>query len=277
MKIKIFGLLVALAVVGGLVVFAAHATGAYFSDSHNGTLGGTVGNIKLSTAGGIVGQDQGIDFAWNNMLPGVVYSAPMQVTNTSSSNAEDLYMVFPNLTALSALNQLGTYGAVTITVNGANVFQSTHLNDNTVRGNTIGWGGALPSQLLLASNVPANSGAVSVIFKFEYAAKMTAQEPGGLFNQYPVLASAGNPCLTGDAVKAADGSISAMTSTSEPYMTSSGASDSSTNTYYAQVTVNPSDIDTSGLPFQIVATEPGIAPNTPGMPGAPTPSPTPIP
>ena len=276
MKIESFGLLVALAVVGGLVVFAAHATGAYFSDSHNGTLGGTVGNIKLSTAGGIVGQDQGIDFAWNNMLPGVVYSAPMQVTNTSSSNAEDLYMVFPNLTALSALNQLGTYGAVTITVNGANVFQST--TSTTTRSV------ATPSaraercgQLLLASNVPANSGAVSVIFKFEYAAKMTAQEPGGLFNQYPVLASAGNPCLTGDAVKAADGSISAMTSTSEPYMTSSGASDSSTNTYYAQVTVNPSDIDTSGLPFQIVATEPGIAPNTPGMPGAPTPSPTPIP
>ena len=114
----------------------------------------------------------GINFFWDETLPGVVYTAPINVQNTSTSNSEDLWIHFNNLTALSALNQLGTYGAVTIDVGGTPVFQSAHLNDNTARGNTIGNGGALPEWVQLATNVRLTASR-AVTFKFAYASKMT--------------------------------------------------------------------------------------------------------
>ena len=53
MKIKLIGLVVALVVVAGLVAVAAHATGAYFSDTHNGKITGTIGDISIKTGGGV--------------------------------------------------------------------------------------------------------------------------------------------------------------------------------------------------------------------------------
>ena len=198
MKVKIIGLLVAVVLVAAMVAVAARATSAYFSDTNNGQITGTIGDISISTSGGAVGVGDGINFFWDEMLPGVVYTAPINVQNTSTSNSEDLWIHLNNLTALSALNQLGTYGAVTIDVGGTPVFQSAHLNDNTARGNTIGNGGALPEWVQLATNVgPTASRAVT--FKFAYASKMTQPEPGAKFNHYPVLAIPGNEYLNGDA------------------------------------------------------------------------------
>lgn len=245
MKIKIFGLLVAVALVGGLVVFAAHATGAYFSDSHAGAVTGTIGDIHVTCSGGASnGAGDFLNFSWPEMLPGVQYTATMHCQNTSASNPEDLYIKFSNLTALSALNSLGTYGAVTIDVNGTPVFQSNNLNDNLIQNGgafsqTSEW--PLPSQLLLASNLGPTATAV-VEFKFEYASQLQSQPPAGAgdtvgWNTYPVLATAGNPSIAGDA--------------------------SST---YAQVTVNSGDGSGSGLPFQIIATEHGILPGASGGP-----------
>ena len=125
MKFRLIGLVVALVVVAGLVAVAAHATGAYFSDSHNGQITGTIGDISIKTSGGIANSGARINFFWDEMLPGVEYTAPMSVQNTSSSNSEDLWMHFNNLTALSALNQLGSYGSVTIEVNGIRSSRAT--------------------------------------------------------------------------------------------------------------------------------------------------------
>ena len=206
-------------------------------------------------------------------FPGVVYTAPINVQNTSTSNSEDLWIHFNNLTALSALNQLGTYGAVTIDVGGTPVFQSAHLNDNTARGNTIGNGGALPEWVQLATNVgPTASRAVT--FKFAYASKMTQPEPGAKFNHYPVLAIPGNEYLNGDAywdgsaIQTMPLSSSGTASSLYPFMaggtTPTLGGDGSfpygaSYVYYAQVTVE-AGVTGDGLPFQIVATQPGVSP-----------------
>ena len=269
MKVKIIGLLVAVVLVAAMVAVAARATSAYFSDTkqradhrHNRWTSAS------TTSGGAVGVGDGLNFFWDEMLPGVTYTAPMSVQNTSSSNSEDVWIVFPNLTALSALNSLGRFGAVTIDVNGAPVFHSNNLNDNLVRGNHINLGvpdttGALPTQLKLASSLGPTA-SITVDFKFAYASALSAQEPGGVFNQYPVIARLGNECLTGDAYY--NGSAFLVNTLGPPYPYS-GSGNTNTDpafTYYAQVTVRGGDAPGNGLPFQIVATEPGIQPGDPG-------------
>ena len=72
----------------------------------------------------------------------------------------------------------------------------------------------------------------TITFKFEYASKMSQQEPGGVFNQYPIPVQ--------------------------------GQQDPRYQTGWGQLTVNSTDGSGNGLPFNIVATEPGIAPGTPG-------------
>ena len=138
MKIKIIGLVVALIVVAGLVAVAAHATGAYFSDTHSGKISGTIGDISVKASGGAVDQNShdALDFNWDEMLPGVPYTATINVQNSSSSNSEDIWMTFPNATALSALNTLGTYGAVQILVDGQQVYENHNLNDIPNNGTT---------------------------------------------------------------------------------------------------------------------------------------------
>jgi hypothetical protein len=233
MKKRMIILIAALALVGILAATASGFTGAYFSDTKNGITTGTIGQIKIATSGGIANQGDGLDFVWNDMLPGTVYSATMNVQNTSPGNVEDLYLTFPNATALSALNTLGRYGAVTIYVDGSAVYQNNNLNDIPNNGTS-----GLPAQLLLASNVgPTQSH--QVIFRFEYASLMSQQEPGGVFNQYPI------PLV--------------------------GPQDPRYALGYGQVTVNPGDGTGNGLPFRIVATQPGIAPGAPGSKPSPLP------
>jgi hypothetical protein len=152
----------------------------------------------------------------------------MNVQNTSAGNSEDLYLAFPNATALSALNSLGGYGAVTVYVDGNVIYQNNNLNDFDNNGTS-----GLPAQLQLASNVgPSQSH--TVVFRFEYASKMKTQEPGGVFNKYPVLLG-------------------------------SGVQDPRNATGYAQKTVNPTDLTGNGLPFQIIATQVGILPGAGGQ------------
>jgi hypothetical protein len=235
MKVKIIGLLAALAAMAVLAVVAIGATGAYFSDTKAGTITGTMGDIKITTSGGTVVGGDGINFFWDEMLPGVVYSATINVQNTSSSNSEDLYMVFPNLTALSALNTLGRYGAVQIYVDGSSIYANNNLNDIPNNGTT-----GLPAQLLLASNVGPTASHV-VIFRFEYASAMTKPEPGGVFNLYPRPFDALNHDTRYPAGQ-------------------------------EQMVVRTEDLSgNQGLPFQIVATEPGILPGDPGTKPVPLP------
>lgn len=174
-----------LAAVVGLTVAATGMTGAYFTDTHSGTIGGTIGSIKVNAYGG--SGVNNTDFTFANLLPGVTQSAVVSYTN-DGANAEDVWLVFQNATALSALNNLGTYGEAHVVANGTHLFDSANLND---RASTCGpfspsgcW--PLPAQIKVADNVaPGHSG--SVTFTFGYASKLKNPDAEGApFNLYPI-------------------------------------------------------------------------------------------
>jgi hypothetical protein len=188
MKIKLAALGASVAVVGGLVVTASGATGAYFSQSVPGTITGQLGSITVATSGGNGSTAQ--DFYWSNMLPGVPNSATVNYQNTSA-NSEDIYLVFQNKTALSALNNLGTYGEVHVAAAGngtanAEVFASTNLNDNSSSCGAFSPSGCwpVPNVIKVASNIGGGTTG-SVTFAFNYAGKLSGGQ-GGQFNLYPV-------------------------------------------------------------------------------------------
>jgi hypothetical protein len=220
-KVGRFGaFLVTVGVSAALVGLAAHATGAYFSDSKAGTITGTLGSIKVTGSGG--NGTNNLDFQFTNLLPGVAQTASGGFQNTGR-NPEDVYIVFNNVDALHALNNLGRYGEVHVGANGAEIFASQNLNDNTTScppGSTAGGNpacAALPVQLKLASDVaPGNGGTFS--FSFDYS----TIHAGGLGNTSNI----------------------------------DGATGPAWNSY-------PLGVNTSaGLPYQIVATQVGVTPGS---------------
>ncbi len=191
MKFKLIGLVVALIVVAGLVAVAARATGAYFSDSHSGTITGTNGSILIS-AGVNADTGGGLNFGFTNLLPGEPQSGTVHYQNTGN-NPEDVYLVFPDADALKALNNYGTYASVTIT--GAfGTWQSDNLTDFYPSG-TPGEAGVatlyhVPSQMLLESNLaPGATG--SFTFTFAWASKLSGTG-GGFWNLYPIATESHN-------------------------------------------------------------------------------------
>ena len=115
----------------------------------------------------------------------------------------------------------------------------------------------------------------TVVFKFVYASKLSTQEPGGVFNKYPVPATVGNRCLNGDAYFN-DSSYAVQALANEGtawqnYPWNGGAGSGTYSPaynpsfdYYAQVTVSDIDGQGNGLPFQIVATQPDVLPTDTG-------------
>lgn len=228
---RVLALLGSIALLGGTALVASGQTGAYFSQTVQGDLTGTIGSIHITPS-------TTTDIGFTDLLPGTPQSVSVSYENTGSS-PEDVYLDFNDVAALSALNNLGHYGSVTITSSGwgavGNVFASTNLNDNITScgffANTLStqtfpgetgpgmncW--PLPDQLLVASNV-ASGATGSFTFTFEYASILSGQS-GDLtdpWNTYPVSGQ-----------------------------TYPGAGDSGT-----------------GLPFQIVATQVGITPGQVG-------------
>lgn len=230
-KIKAISLVLTMACVVALGVLGSGMTGAYFSDTNSGQLAGTIGSIQVATSGGS-GADA-LNFNWDNMLPGEIYAQNATFQN-SGRNAQDVWLVFPNKTALSALNSLGTYGAVKITSSDGACFYSNNLNDHPADQVALD---ALPQMVKLASNV-APGGAGWMKFEFQYASKMRTQEPAWMFNMYPI-ATPGSPA-------------------------SAGWPNDGNQAGYAQNYVDAADGSGTGLPFQIVATQPGIAPGAAG-------------
>jgi hypothetical protein len=234
LKFKIIGLALALVLIAGLVAVASGATGAYFSNTEAGEITGTIGSIDVTTSGG-TGAD-GLTFAWDNMLPGFDYTATATYQNTGSS-VQDVWLVFPNRTALSALCALGAFGEVTITSTNGAYFYSNNLNDHPVdQGGTVPPRGTVkmvPQKILLAQNVgPTGNGTMT--FTFAYASKKTTSEPGGVFNLYP-RPDEGGPY--------------------GGYPTNDGSMPG-----FAQYYIDAADGSGNGLPFQIVATQHGIEP-----------------
>lgn len=217
LKVKAVSLAASVALLGGTAFLASGATGAYFSDTHSGSISGTIGNIHVTPFGGS-GAD-GTNLSFTNMLPGVAQTVALKYKNTGSA-PQDVYIVFNNATALSALNDLGHYGEAHLSANGTALFDSNNLSDHVSTCGPLSPTGCWPmkSQYLLASNVaPGAVGNVS--FSFNYTGKLKAQAPAGapapVWNTYPAL----------------DG----------------------------QTTINPNETG-SGLPYQIVATQHGITP-----------------
>jgi hypothetical protein len=225
MKVRVLTLVATIALLGGTAFVASGSTGAYFSDSvTGGGVSGTVGSIHISGT-------SPTSISFSDLLPGVAQSTQPVSYMNSGANTEDVYLTFPNLTALSALNDLGRFGSVTIT-DAANtvVFQSFNLNDNTSPTHCATFSNAiptgpnsgcwpLPSPVLIASSLPPGQ-SDSFTFTFEYASVLAGQ---------PVLTAPWN---------------------SFPVS--------------GQFTVVPSDLSGAGLPFTIVATQVGITPGQVG-------------
>lgn len=214
--IKAATLVASVALLGGTAFVASGATGAYFSDTKAGTISGTIGNVHVSTTGGTGAT--GSNLAFTNLLPGDAQTVSLKYTNTGTSS-EDIYIVFPNATALSALNNLGHYGEVHLSANTTHLFDSQNLKDSANSCGAFSPTGCWPlkSQYLVASNL-AVGGAGNVSFSFNYAGLLSTQAPVGTtaqWNSYPVA---------------------------------------------GQTTTLGADGTGIGLPYEIVATQPGITP-----------------
>jgi hypothetical protein len=179
------------------------STGAFFSDTHQGNIDGTIGSIKITGSGGDGASN--LDLHYSNLLPGVTQTVTAGYQNTGL-NPEDVWVVFNNPDALHALNDLGGYGEFHVAANGTAVFDSTNLKDNGdghnhcpvyVQANNGCW--PLPQELKIASNVaPAATGTMS--FGFAYGTKFKIQPAVGVnpWNPFPVgTLSVPNPVVTG--------------------------------------------------------------------------------
>jgi hypothetical protein len=173
--------------IGGVVT-----TGAYFSDAKDGTISGDVGSIKITGSGGT--GVNGLNLAFDNLMPGEPQTVTLNYQNTGSSK-QDVWMVFNNVEALRALNNLGTYGEVHVVSDGVHRFDSANLNDNAATCGPFSPAGCWPllRTVKVASNVaPGATG--SADFTFGYAGKLSAQSPvgGGSWNSYPLSAPTAN-------------------------------------------------------------------------------------
>jgi hypothetical protein len=169
----------------GLAAVGASTTGAYLSDSVDGSLSGTIGTIKITSTNSAL--------AFDRLLPGTPQTVTATYQNTGNS-PQDVWVVFNNPDALHALNDLGTYGEFHVSSFGVEKFASANLNDGLSTGCVTSVTGCwpLPRAIKLVDNLaPSASGNAS--FTFGYAGKLTKM--GTSFNQYPVPSIA-NPTAT---------------------------------------------------------------------------------
>jgi hypothetical protein len=232
MKVKGVAMVGTVALLGGAAFVASGSTGAYFSDTHTGSIGGTVGSIRVTPSGGTASADGSLmDLAFSNLLPGTPQTLTVNYQNTGA-NPEDVYIVFPNATALSALNSLGNFGTLHLSSAGTgavgDIFDSQNLNDN---GTSCPLGSTstahpfpcepLPNELLIASNVTPTAGG-QFSFNFMYASALSTQALPGTTANWNSFPQGG------------------------------------------QTTVIGTDGSGSGLPYEIVATQHGITPGAVG-------------
>lgn len=186
-KVRGLALLATVALLGGTAWIATATTGAYFSDTHTGAISGSIGSIQV-VANGSTGK-QLSDLSFTNMLPGEAQTVTINYKNTGK-NVQDVWITFPNATALSSLNNVGTWGEAHLSANGVALFDSANLNDHANTCGPFAPSGCWPlkSQYKVAGSLaPGASGTVS--FTYEYAGK-TVTAPT-TFNLYPANDSGG--------------------------------------------------------------------------------------
>jgi hypothetical protein len=139
--VRVAGFVGALGASAALVGFAATGTGAYFTDSHTGTIQTSTGSVKVNVSPG----DGILTFA--NLLPGEDKTQTVNYT-AAGTGAEDIWLVFPTTGGAGGTNPseaftgnphdgstapggpggLGRYGHFGLTSAGGN-FDSYNLNN----------------------------------------------------------------------------------------------------------------------------------------------------
>ncbi len=128
--VRIAGFIGALCASGALVAASVSGTGAYFTDSHSGSINESTGHIRVDVTPG----DGQLNF--DNLLPGEYQTQRVTFTAHPSSGTEDIWLVFPNAgnagdafisTPASGPTPLGRYGHFGVTSSGGASFQSSNL------------------------------------------------------------------------------------------------------------------------------------------------------
>lgn len=187
---RLGGFIAALGASGALIASATGATGAYFTDSHDGTINASTGSVKVSTTD--------LTLNYTGLLPEEFQTKDVQYW-AQGSGAEDIWLVLPTDGSADALNgvagtpsgdaALGRYGHFAIS-SPAGSFTSFNLatagtgihsgNSCGVDGN--GHGGSateatdktdlidfcpVPNAILLSSNLTnGQSGTAHITFGF---------------------------------------------------------------------------------------------------------------
>jgi hypothetical protein len=204
---RLGGFIAALGASGALVAAATGATGAYFTDSHNGSINASTGTVKVSTS------DLSLNFS--GLLPGDFQTKDVTYW-AEGSGAEDIWLVLPTDGSADALNKvpsdnpndptpLGRYGHFALS-SPAGSFTSFNLASSAESGshsgpscsvNADGHGGSsaqaadrndysvpfcpVPGAILLSSNLTAGqSGTAHITFGFTKLMNSVAQQGLGL-------------------------------------------------------------------------------------------------
>ena len=143
--VRVAGFVGALGASAALVGFAATGTGAYFSDSHSGTIQASTGSVKVSTSPG-----DGGTLNFTNLLPGEYQNQTVSY-QALGTGSEDIWLVFPTTGGTNGTNPseaftgnpddaagggLGRYGHLAVSAP-AGSFTSYNLsNPGTTSGHT---------------------------------------------------------------------------------------------------------------------------------------------
>lgn len=204
---RLGGFIAALGASGALIASATGATGAYFTDSHSGTINASTGSVKVSTT------DLTLNYA--GLLPGDFQTKDVQYW-AQGSGAEDIWLVLPSDGTANALNgvagtpsgdaALGRYGHFALTspagsftsFNLATAGTATHSGP-TCSVDANGHGGSsaqaadrsdysvafcpVPNAILLSSNLTnGQTGTAHITFGFTKLMNNPAQESLPLAN-----------------------------------------------------------------------------------------------
>jgi hypothetical protein len=212
---KLAGFAGALCASGALIAFGVAGTGAYFSDSHDGTISASTGGIHIDTT------DTSLNFA--NLLPGDYQTKTIDYTARPNGGTEDVWLVLPNTadndaftgTPQAGPTPLGRYGHFALASTGgahftsfnlANPGDGIHSGDSCNVDPATGWGGsdrqaatvdddAVPfcapaHAILLQSNMAAgDAGHVNLTFGFTPILKSGQDSAMGPIEQFQIVAT----------------------------------------------------------------------------------------
>jgi predicted ribosomally synthesized peptide with SipW-like signal peptide len=141
--VRVAGFFGALCASAALVGVAAGGTGAYFTDSHDGTINATTGRIQVNVdpANGALN--------YTDLLPGEYQSQRINYTAQPRGGTEDIWLVFPgNADGSDAFTQvstpgptpLGRYGHFGLTSSAGASFISNNLSLDPAAGGSYNTG-----------------------------------------------------------------------------------------------------------------------------------------